>query len=158
MSWIDSMRGPRPGTDSTVTVANLSPIELAVIAEVNFELARAYDEAAEDSTTEAETRAGAANTARALRQRGEFFLIAAARLRSAPATPGRPAGVAPGFFYTGPERRRRGRRTRMRRIDEGAYGPAAPANRRVRHDRRQTDRRRAGFVIDARVSEAGADR
>lgn len=120
----------------------LTPVELALIAELSLEQARAHDEVAEDTTQRPDTRRAAAASAAAWRERA---LMLQSEVRRRSAHPMLAAGIV-GASYTGPERRRGARRTATRRarlvsLVGGVVGRDRRA-RRDRRDRREQDRRR----------------
>jgi hypothetical protein len=114
----------------------LSSIELALIEELNLEMARACDEVAEDARNPRETREAARERGSRLRKRARMFHLEARRLAAEPALKAEP--------YAGPERRHGDRRTTDRR----ERGPTPPAHlpagheRRINPDRRREERRR----------------
>lgn len=158
--WISLIRQPRGATErrdrreiseqprsETNAAGGLSAIELAVLAELNFELARAHDELAADASQRAQTRRAAHAKAEAIRERGAAFHLDAHRLSrqpmlSAPLMP-RPASPP-----AEPERRTHERRTRSRRRDAGpAVSAPGGRERRTQPDRRKRERRGDGVVV-----------
>jgi hypothetical protein len=132
-----------PGRRETAP-SSLNAIELALIAELSLEQARAHDEVANDPVVAPETRARAAQAAAAWRERGRSFQWQAQQLTAQPITPD---GLSPSPIYTGPERRRGMRRTQTRRTDSAAEsGSGGHRDRRFGSDRRQSDRRAAAWV------------
>jgi hypothetical protein len=120
----------------------LNSIELALIAELNLERARAHEEVANDPDTRHETRAAAAQEAREWRARAAVFQMEAQRQSAQPIVPGVQASdgaLEPA--YTGPDRRKQARRRQTRRMTAMSWA----RDRRDRHaagDRRRGDRRR----------------
>jgi hypothetical protein len=138
--------GDRVETSAT----SLNAIELALIAELNLEQARAHDEVANDAARRPEVRLAAEAYATAWRERAGLFRLEAQRRSGHPMVPGRSARVR-ASTYTGPERRRQMRRRQTRRGD-GEAASERP-DRRDRRDRRTRPERR-GF--DRRVPEPAA--
>jgi hypothetical protein len=87
----------------------LSSIELALLAELNLQMAHAYDEAAEDAHNSVEARQDARARGSRLRERARRFQEEARRSSDEAAL------TTAGAVYTGPERRRGDRRTSERR-------------------------------------------
>jgi hypothetical protein len=159
--WIGLIRQPRDATErrdrreigeqprsENKATGSLSAIELAVLAELNFELARAHDELADDASQRAQTRRAAHATAEAIRERGAAFHLDAQRLSRRPmlSVPSMPKPASP---RTEPERRTHERRTRSRRGDGGsAAGAPGGRERRTLPDRRKRDRRGDGVVLE----------
>jgi hypothetical protein len=119
---------------ATPTV-KLNAIELALLAELSLEQARAHDQLVDDPAQRPEIRRSAAATAGAWRERARAFQSQAFRQSAAPIAPDVHA-------YSGPERR-----TGMRRRETRRTGPAPsvgrqPGDRRGVPDRRRGDRRR----------------
>ena len=120
---------------------SLNSIELALIAELNLEQARAHDAVANDPDTRTETRLAAARAAGQWRVRASLLQRQAQRQSSQPMLSGYETmrdGLS--VVYTGPERREWTRRTRTRRATAMPPGPErrepdAPGDRR-RGDRR----------------------
>lgn len=113
----------------------LSSIELALIEELNLEMARGCDEVAEDARNPRETRDAARERGSRLRERARMFHLEARRLAAEPAlTP---------ELYAGPERRRGDRRTTERRERAPTPPDHLPAGheRRINPDRRRDERR-----------------
>jgi hypothetical protein len=139
-------RGDRVETSAT----SLNAIELALIAELNLEQARAHDEVANDVARRPEVRLAAEAYATAWRERAGRFRLEAQRRSGHPMVPGRSAPVR-AWTYTGPERRRQMRRRQTRRGD-GEAASERP-DRRDRRDRRTRPERRG---LDRRVPEPAA--
>jgi hypothetical protein len=129
------------GPDRPGTTIGLNSIELALIAELNLEQARAHDAVANDPDTRTETRLAAARAAGQWRVRASLLQRQAQRQSSQPMLSGYETmrdGLS--VVYTGPERREWTRRTRTRRATAMPPGPErrepdAPGDRR-RGDRR----------------------
>ncbi len=132
--------GEQHHADYTAGIS-LSPIELALIAELNLEIARAHDKVADAVSASVETRRAALTAATALRERAgafhrearcistESILNTASRRETASAS-------------TGPDRRRQGRRTEARRRESAsAVDAVGRGERRATPDRRQRQRR-----------------
>lgn len=135
----ESGEQPRPEDDSAFS---LTAIELALVAELNLEIARGHDEVANDANQPAQTRRAALAKATALRERAESLHLDARRLSAQPMmyAPSMQKPVAP---RTTPERRTHERRTRSRRREgESAIGPPGGRERRTLPDRRKRERRR----------------
>jgi hypothetical protein len=113
----------------------LSSIELALIEELNLEMARACAEVAEDARNPRETRDAAQERGSRLRERARMFHLEARRLAAEPALK---AGL-----YAGPERRRADRRRSERRESAPTPPDHLPAGheRRINPDRRREERR-----------------
>jgi hypothetical protein len=121
---------------------SLNAIELALISELSLEQARAYDEVAEDPTHLPETRRAASATAAAWRERARMLQLAARRRSAYPMLPQAGPLHVSRWTYTGPERRRRMRRTATRRSRPvTAVDGVGGGERRVGRDRREADRR-----------------
>jgi hypothetical protein len=125
-------RGDRPESPAT----SLNAIELALIAELNLEQARAHDEVANDAARRPEVRLAAEAYATAWRERAGLFQLEAQRRGGHPTVP-RPPALVRDHTYGGPERRRQMRRRQTRR-DGGEGAP----ERLVRGDRRRGSERR----------------
>lgn len=126
---------------------SLSALELSVVAELNFEIARAYEEVANDASRGIEARGAADTKATALRERADSFLLEAQLLSAEPMLYS-PSTEKPASPPTVPERRTRERRTGSRRRDgESAVGPPGGRERRTGPDRRKRDRRGGGVVV-----------
>jgi hypothetical protein len=112
----------------------LSSIELALLAELNLQMAHAYDEEAEDPRNPLEARQRARDRGSRLRDRSRMFQQEARRVGHEGALT-----VERERVYAGPERRRDDRRTSDRR----SHGPVPPDRLPAGHDRRTNpDRRR----------------
>jgi hypothetical protein len=123
---------------------DLNPIEMAVVAEVDLEMARRYDEIAGDATQSPEARRAANEAASKWRERARLFRLEARRLGAEPIVPGGPSASERARAYTGPERRKQERRKgERRRSASGPVGQSGTAvlDRRVNPDRRKGDRR-----------------
>ncbi len=128
----------RPGESEV----RLTPIELALVAELNLEQARAHDEVANDPDRTPETRLAAARAASEWRTRASLFQQQAQRQSAEPIAPLHPASHArSGVRYAGPERRRHTRRRQSARV-MAASGELERRDRRDAGDRRRGDRRR----------------
>lgn len=120
---------------------DLNAIEMAAIAELDLEMARAYDEVSMDPSQTPETRRKAGDLAARWRERARLCRLEAQRLSSQPLLPANAAHA-----YTGPERRKQERRRGDRRTT-GLNGPGHAAvtafgrDRRINPDRRRGDRR-----------------
>jgi hypothetical protein len=126
----------------------LSAIELAVLAELNLEIARGQDELADDASLRGETRRNAQARATALRERAHSFQLEARALNAQPMLYA-PSTHEPAAPRTGPERRSHDRRTgSRRRSGESALGPPGGHERRTMPDRRKRDRRGGGLVVE----------
>jgi len=126
-----------------VAEVNLSAIELALVAELNLEMARAFDEVAEDAIQRLETRRAARELASRRRERARLCHLEARRLGAEPTFPDEQLTAEASLSYTGPERRKQERRRRERRA-----GRSLPSQARRRtevgHDRRTNPDRRRG--------------
>jgi hypothetical protein len=142
-----SPRTPAPlAPDRGAAAVELGSVELAVVAELNLELARAYDEVADDATQGSETRRQARARAFRRRVRAGLLHIEAQRVRAR-------ASVSDGLLthesnspYSGPERRKQERRFGERRGHSAAPATPPGADRRADRDRRRHDRRRPSLV------------
>ena len=129
-----------PTFDSVIS--ELSPLELALLAELNLELARAHEQVADDEAGRDEAREAARRSAAALRERARSLTLQAQARNAEPTIPGCPPITAPYHPYPGPERRKEARRALARRDDKPAIdGRLRAADRRTGDDRRRTDRR-----------------
>jgi hypothetical protein len=127
---------------------NLTPIELALMAELNLELARGHEEVAEDPAQPPESRRVAREKAAALRERARRFQAQADRVSAEPATACPASTPEPDSAYTGPERRQGARRTSTRRGDPQAVLDSLGAvDRRTGVDRRRRERRRRALAL-----------
>lgn len=95
---------PRPDRASSSTT-RLNAIELALIAELNLERARAHDEVANDHTQRPEARRRASAAAAAWRERARLFQLQARRESARPGVPAPDSMGAPATPYGGPDRR-----------------------------------------------------
>lgn len=136
----------RPGPSGTVpgppesSPLTLNAVELALIAELSLEMARANDAVADDATERFDTRRSASEAASAWRQRARMLQSHARRQSSTPMGPhGRQFSAS---TYTGPERRRHMRRMHTRRTDS-ASAQLGRYDRRIEAERRGGDRRRS---------------
>jgi hypothetical protein len=125
---------------------NLNSIEIAVVAEMDLEMARGYEEVARDTTQNAETRRAAQDAASRWRERARLYSLEARRLTAEPLFPGERPASQPDRPYTGPERRKQERRRGERRGNGSAQSghPGALTfgrDRPINPDRRQGDRR-----------------
>lgn len=137
--------GPPPsaGRDhAEPSTLSLNAIELALIAEFSLEQACAHEEVAADGNQRPETRRAASTAAAAWRERARVLQLEASRRGGQPMVPGEQSRRAAGPTYTGPERRRRKRRTRTRRSGRVVLADGADRERRIGGDRRSRDRRR----------------
>ena len=117
-----------------------------MVAEVDLEMARRYEEIAEDATQGSETRRDAQEAASRWRERARLCRLEARRLGAEPTVPGSRSASEHGGSYAGPERRKQERRKGERRTNgSGAPGETGTAalDRRVNPDRRKGDRRSA---------------
>jgi hypothetical protein len=126
---------------------NLNSIEMAVVAEMDLEMARGYEEVARDATQSADTRQAAQDAAAQWRERARLCGLEARRLTAEPLVPGERSASQPDRPYAGPERRKQERRRGERRGSGSAESghPGATTfglDRRVNVDGRQGDRRR----------------
>jgi hypothetical protein len=132
---------PPEGSSEPSTVS-LNPIELALIAQLNLEMAHGYDAVAADASQDLEARRAASEVAAGWRERARVFELQAQRKGADPIVPALRSIARPDSAYTGPERRKRMRRTSTRRSgmpvasDGGGQG-----ERRSGPDRRRRDRR-----------------
>lgn len=124
------------------TTISLNSIELALIAELNLEQARAHDAVANDPDTRTDIRLAAARAAGQWRVRASLLQRQAQLQSSQPMLSGYETmhnGLS--VDYTGPERRARTRRKRTRRATAMHAGPGR-RDPDSRGDRRRGDRRR----------------
>jgi hypothetical protein len=112
----------------------LSSIEVALLATFNLEMADSYDEIADDPKLRRETRRNAGESASCYRARAELFQLEAQRLSAYPTILAEQPAQARAARYTGPERRKRERRT----LDLRGAGPE-----RRKRERRTRDLRGA---------------
>lgn len=125
----------------------LSPLELALIAEFNREMAAAYDQVANDPTAQSATRQVAQESAARRRERAELFQLEARRASTYPAAVAHMA-TQEERPNVGPERRRRERRSgERRRLRFPPQEPLSHAERRTHHDRRQHERRGSDCIV-----------
>lgn len=94
---------------------HLTSIELALLAKFSLEMADSYEEVADDPNRRRETRANAWESASCYRARAQVFQLEAQRLSAYPTFLTEQPGEPDRARYTGPERRKRERRTRDRR-------------------------------------------
>jgi hypothetical protein len=122
---------------------SLNAIELALIAELNLEMASASEEVANDPAKRLGTRRAASRDAAAWRERARRFELEARRQSAQPMLPDGQSRRIPGQDRAGPERRKGMRRARARRTEPlAATGALGRGDRRQRSDRRERDRRR----------------
>jgi hypothetical protein len=126
---------------------NLNSIEMAVVAEVDLEMARGYEEVVRDTTRTAETRWAAQEAASRWRERARLYSLEARRRAAEPLLPGERSASQADRLYFGPEQREQERRVGERRGNGSAaagYPGVLPfgRDRRINPDRRQGDRRR----------------
>jgi hypothetical protein len=129
-----------------VAAIKLGSVELAVVAELNLELARAYDEVADDATQQSETRQQARARAFRRRVRAGLLHLEAQRLRARASLPDGLLTHESNSPYSGPERRKQERRFAERRGHLAAPATWRGADRRANRDRRRHDRRRPSFI------------
>jgi len=126
------------------TEVPLSPIELALVAQLNLEMAAAYEEVADDRTARRDARQAAQESAGRWRERARQLQAQAHRAGSRPTVAAQELIEEQPQPYGEPERRTRERRTRDRRQPVRSPREAlAHAERRTRRDRRQRERRRS---------------
>jgi hypothetical protein len=130
-----------------VAAIKLGSVELAVVAELNLELARAYDEVADDAKQQSETRRQARAGAFRRRVRAGLLRLEAQRLRARASLPDDPLTHEPNSPYSGSERRKHERRSGERRGHPAALATPHGADRRANRDRRRHDRRRTSLVL-----------
>jgi hypothetical protein len=126
---------------------SLSAVELAVVAELSLEIARAHDEVANDASRHVEKRRAARAEATALRERAESFHLEARRLSAQPMlyAPSMQKLAPP---RTAPERRAQERRTGSRRRDgKCTVGVLGGLEQRTVPDRRKRERRGGELVV-----------
>jgi hypothetical protein len=126
-------------------VMKLSSIELALVAELNLEMARAYDEVADDLTQDPVTRRVARKLGSGYRERARSLQLEARCLGAEPSIAIEPLISERSRAYTGPDRRHGERRVSERRSTTQAVVPGAKISindRRIHPDRRQRERRR----------------
>jgi hypothetical protein len=99
----------------TLATLALSPVELAVIAALNLELARDHEEAAEDNSQHIDTRRRSRQIAIGRRGRARMLHQEVQRLSACPFVHDEQLTLRLSPPYVGPERRRRARRVRDRR-------------------------------------------
>jgi hypothetical protein len=125
----------------------LGPLELALIAEFNLEMAAAYDEVAESPTARRATREAARESAARRRERAQLFQLEARRASAYPGALALPT-MHEQWPYVGPERRQGERRTgERRRLRPRPPDPRGQAERRIDRDRRQDERRRSNRIV-----------
>ena len=133
-------RGEQPRSENDAALG-LSALELAAVAALNLELARAHDELADDASRRVETRRAAGAKARALRERAESFQLDARRLSAQPMLH-TPSMQKPASPRTVPERRTQDRRSASRRRDgKSAVSVIGGRERRTMPERRKRERR-----------------
>lgn len=113
----DQQPGADPPRPSSPTISSVHPssIELALLANFNLEMADSYDEVAEDPKLRRETRRNASESASCYRARAELLQLEAQRLTAYPPFLAEQPAEPRQTRYTGPERRKRERRSRDRR-------------------------------------------
>lgn len=127
----DQQPGPEPPRPSSPTISSVHPssIELALLANFNLEMADSYDEVAEDPKLRRQTRRDASESASCYRARAEILQLEALRLTAYPPflteQPAEPRQTR----YTGPERRKRERRSRDRRGSQPSLRGATRSRR-----------------------------
>lgn len=132
-----------PPDQSLTSPISLNAIELALIAELNLEMASASEEVANDPAKGLETRRTASRDAAAWRERARRFELEARRQSAQPTLPYEQARHSPSQDRAGPERRKGMRRAQARRTEPVAATSALRrGDRRRRSDRRERDRRR----------------
>lgn len=136
---LEPPRDARPGNAPAPTV-KLNAIELALLAELSLEQARAHEEMVDDPAVQPETRRKAARVATAWRERAKVFQAQARLQAAAPFVPN-------AHGYTGPERRRTMRRREARRTGPGTSTMRQRGDRRGLPDRRRDDRRRGELAL-----------
>jgi hypothetical protein len=124
-----------------VAAVELGAIELALLAELNLEMARAYEEVVEDAPQRIDS--GGTERARAEERRERARLLQNEARRVAAQSPGRDLHSTPprGSVYVGPERRTRVRRTHERRAHAILVPGQLDSDRRAVRDRRRRERR-----------------
>jgi hypothetical protein len=135
---------PNPAWDPTVAAMKLTSIELAVVAELNLEIASGYDEVAEDPKQQSQTRRRARDSAFRRRLRARLLHLEAQRLGAQPTLSDEQLPHEQGPPYSGPERRKYERRSGERRGRLAAPSTSGDVDRRVNRDRRRAERRRQG--------------
>jgi hypothetical protein len=139
---------PDAAPDPTLAALNLKPIELALIAELSLEMARAHDEVASDASRRLDVRRTARKDAAGLRERARLFQLEAQRLSAYPTVDDERSAVERDSPYTGPERRTQDRRVRPRRAGESVpIAAQGGLERRMTRDRRRADRRREDLAL-----------
>lgn len=139
-------RARHTGSENSATLS-LTPMELAVAAELNLEVASGYDEVADDAARPLDSRRAARDRAIALRERADTLRLEARRLAAQPMVYAESSETRRSP-YCGPERRRQSRRTRPRRGDSAAPVPAlGDGERRSIPDRRRGERRGGGILL-----------
>jgi hypothetical protein len=110
---------------------NLNSIEMAVVAEVDLEMARTYEEVAGDATQRPETRRAAREAASGWRERARLNQLEARHRSAEPIVPTEQT-LDPGRPYSGPDRRK--------------------------EERRKGERRRIGSAVSGHLASLGRDR
>jgi hypothetical protein len=127
----------------SASTVRLNSIELSLLAELSLEMARGEDAVANDAGQPPEIRRVAEELAAAWRERAQRLQLEARQQGADPILPDEHSLQATAPAYTGPERRKRLRRTQARRTGPTvAPGELARADRRIHPDRRRHDRRR----------------
>jgi hypothetical protein len=135
-----------PGSPAVTTIS-LNSIELALIAELNLEMALAQDAVAQDAIQRLETREIASEAAARWRGRARWLQLQAQRQSADSIVPDEPMIHAPAAAYSGPERRRQMRRQRARRTETPVGSAPGRGDQRISYDRRKRERRRAEVVL-----------
>lgn len=126
----------------SVAAIELGSIELAVVAELNLEIASAYDEVAADATQQPETRRRAREGAIRRRLRAGLLHLESERLLAQPSLPEERSTRETELPYVGQERRKYERRAGERRAQYAARDSSGGGDRRGDRDRRRDERRR----------------
>jgi hypothetical protein len=126
---------------STFALLRLSPLELALLAALNLEMASEYDEVAADARERASTRRTARTSCDERRARAARFHAAAGRFSLLLLVSRHQGGQHLRSVYLGPERRAKTRRHGERRRTASAVRPSSSFDRRATADRRRTERR-----------------
>lgn len=133
-----------PASDArTVAAVELSSIELALLAELNLEMARAHEQVVEDSAQRLDTRRTAGALAAERRERAR--LLQKAAQTAAAAAPASSCDEKSTHerrsVYVGPERRTRARRRKEPRARAAGDRHVLASDRRAIPDRRRRERR-----------------